>query len=173
MRSTSRMSGATIEARLSTAHVGLLTCHRSCLDRGGGRRANGDQELPSGAWEASYRDPGGRERVKYHRTRAEADRWLTSVKNQLNNGSFVDPRLGRSPFSRFATEWLQTSAHLKPGTRVGYESMLRVHVLPAFGGRHVGSIQTSDVRRFIADKVADGVAPGTIRSARARCFVSS
>ena len=40
------------------------------------------KKLPNGRWEASYRDPAGRERVKHHRTRTEADRWLTTTKEQ-------------------------------------------------------------------------------------------
>ncbi len=124
------------------------------------------KKLTNGRWEASYRDPSGRERVKHHPTRSAADRWLTSVKNELNRGDYVDPRLGRSLFSRWATEWLDTAAHLKPKTRVDYETMLRVHVLPAFGERTVGSIQQGDVRRFIAAKVSSGAAPGTVRGAR-------
>lgn len=34
------------------------------------------KKLPNGRWEASYRDPQRRERVKVFRTRAESDRWL-------------------------------------------------------------------------------------------------
>jgi integrase len=124
------------------------------------------KKLSNGAWEASYRDPGGRERIKHHRTRAEADRWLTNVKNQLNRGGYIDPQLGRTPFSQWAIEWLETSAHLKPKTRVDYETMLRIHVMPVFGNRAVATITTSDVRRFIANKVSAGCAPGTVRGAR-------
>lgn len=61
---------------------------------------------------------------------------------------------------------MATTAHLKPKTRAGYESDLRVHVLPVFGERAVGSIQQVDVRRFVADMVAGGAAPGTVRNAR-------
>lgn len=124
------------------------------------------KKLPNGRWEASYRDPAGRERVKHHRTRTDADRWLTSVKNELNRGDYVDPRVGRSPFSHWASEWLDTAAHLKPKTRVDYETMLRVHVLPVSADKSIAAIQPGDVRRFIADKVATGAAPGTVRGAR-------
>jgi len=33
----------------------------------------------------------------------------------------------------WAKEWLATTVHLRPSTRANYESVLRVHVLPAFG----------------------------------------
>lgn len=124
------------------------------------------KKLPSGRWEASYRDHTGRERVKHHRTRTDADRWLTEIKNQLNRGDYVDPRLGRRPFTAWASDWLATTAHVRPKTYAHYESILRVHVLPTFAETPVGSITPADVRRFIAERVAGGAAPGTVRSAR-------
>jgi integrase len=124
------------------------------------------KKLENGRWEASYRDPSGRERIKRHRTRAEADRWLTTVKSQIHRGDYVDPRLGRTLFSRWAQEWLDGSAHLKPKTRADYEGLLRVHVMPTFADRAVGSITPSDVRRFVAAEIESGAAPGTVRGAR-------
>lgn len=124
------------------------------------------KKLPNGRWEASYRDPAGRERVKHHRTRIEADRWLAAVKHQLHGGDYIDPRLGRRPFAAWATDWLATTAHVRPKTRAHYESILRIHVLPAFADEPVHAVATSDVRRFVAERVASGAAPGTVRSAR-------
>ncbi|QYG93558.1 site-specific integrase [Iamia sp. SCSIO 61187] len=124
------------------------------------------KKLKSGRWEASYRDPTGRERVKHHRTRAEADRWLTSMKSEMHRGDYVDPRLGRTLFSRWAQEWLDGSAHLKLKTRADYEALLRVHVMPTFADRAVGAITSTEVRRFIAAEIAAGNAPGTVRGAR-------
>lgn len=126
----------------------------------------GVRKLGAGKWEASYRDPQRRERIKTFRTRAEADRWLATVKTDLTRGEYVDPRLARTEFGDWAAEWLATTAHLRAKTRVGYESDLRVHVLPVFSHRSVGSIQQVDVRRFVADMIANGAAPGTVRNAR-------
>lgn len=124
------------------------------------------KKLPNGRWEASYRDTAGRERVKHHRTRADADRWLTAVKSQLNNGDYVDPYLGRRTFSAWAEEWLSTTVHVRPKTRAHYESILRVHVVPAFGDQPISAITPAAVRRFIAERTASGAAPGTVRSVR-------
>ncbi len=124
------------------------------------------KKLPNGHWEASYRDNRQRERVKIFPTRREADRWLSTIKTDVARGEYVDPRLARSMFDQWAEEWMATTAHLKPKTRAGYESDLRVHVLPVFGDRSIGSIQQVDVRRFVADMVATGAAPGTVRNAR-------
>jgi integrase len=124
------------------------------------------RKLPNGRWEASYRDPTGQERIKHHRTRAEADRWLSAVKTNMARGDYVDPRLTRTPFKQWADEWLATTSHVRPRTSIGYESAMRVHVLPVFENVPVGSIQQADVRRFVADMLAKGSAPGTVRGAR-------
>ena len=124
------------------------------------------KKLANGRWEASYRDPQRKERVRTFGTRRDADRWLSSVKSDVDRGEYVDPRLARSRFDDWAKEWLATTAHLKPKTRAGYETDLRVHVLPVFKERAIGSIQQVDVRRFVADMIAAGAAPGTVRNAR-------
>lgn len=125
------------------------------------------KKLPNGRWEASYRDPTGRERVKHHRTRTEADQWLTTVKQQLHHGDYVDPRSGKQPFSAFAGSWLDSAAaHVRPKTWTHYESILRVHVLPTFADQPIGAIGPADVRRFLTERTKTGAAPGTVRSAR-------
>lgn len=124
------------------------------------------KKLPNGRWEASYRDPTGKERIKHLRTRAEADRFLISTKTDLLRGDYVDRKLGRAPFHTWAEEWIATTAHLRIKTRSGYASDLRTHVLPRFGDAPIGSIQQVDVKRFIAELLAGGAAPGTVRNAR-------
>src|SRR4051812_13592194 len=47
------------------------------------RQSMAIRKLNNGRWEASYRDPAGREKIKRHRTRAEADRWLAAMKSNI------------------------------------------------------------------------------------------
>jgi hypothetical protein len=101
--------------------------------------------LNNGRWEASYRDPAGREKIKRHRTRAEADRWLAAMKTNIARGDYIDPKLAKTPFRRWSDEWLATTSHLRARTRGGYESALRIHVVPVFGDMPVGAIQQADV----------------------------
>jgi integrase len=126
----------------------------------------GVKRLNGGRWEASYRDPSGRERVKHCRTRAEADRWLATVKTDMARGDYVDPRLARARFGSWAEEWLATTTHLKPKTRANYEGALRCHVVPVFGEHPIASIQQVDVRRFVAELASAGAGPATIEVAR-------
>lgn len=43
---------------------------------------------------------------------------------------------------------------------------MRVHILPAFGARPISHIEQVDVRRFIADLLATGMAPKTLQKVR-------
>lgn len=53
----------------------------------------------------------------------------------------------------------------RPNTLAGYESLLRVHLLPTFGARPVGSLRPLDVRAWLAAETRAGVGAGTIRNA--------
>lgn len=123
------------------------------------------RQKPSGHWEARYRGPDGRQHAATFRNKTEARRFLERSSADRQRGDWLDPRLGRTTFSHWADEWLATTVHLKPKTRVGYESMLRTHVRPFFGRRAVSTIVASDVRRLLSEMAAAGAAPGTIRSA--------
>jgi hypothetical protein len=79
----------------------------------------------------------------------------------------MDPRLGRITIADWATVWMQTTVHLRPSTRAGYEGKLRAHVLPRLGSVPVISLDTPAIRRFVAEMAADGVSPATILGVRA------
>lgn len=133
-----------------------------------GRRQFGNvRKLPSGRWQARYRDHHDIQHVGpvTFATKAEANRFLATVETDLNRGDWTDHRLGRTKFSACADEWLATVVHLKAKTRVGYVSQLRSHVMPAFGNHSVGALTQADVRVFVSRMVADGAAPGTVRNA--------
>jgi integrase len=132
------------------------------------RRSFGSiRRLPSGRYQARYEDAVGVE----HRgpttfsTKADANRWLSTIQADMARGEWSDPRLGRVTLGRWADEWLATTVHLKAKTRVGYESVLRTHVRPAFGSTPIAAIDQMQVRRFIAELTRKGAAAGTVRNA--------
>jgi hypothetical protein len=62
-------------------------------------------------------------------------------------------------------EWWATTTDLAPTTRVRDESVLRHHVLPAFGALALADVGQLDVRSWVADLVASGLAPTTVHKA--------
>ncbi len=131
------------------------------------RRVSGAVDLlPSGRWRGRFRGPDGHRHTAVFRTKADADAWLASQHVDTSRGSWIDPREGRRTFACWASTWLATTVHLKAKTRVGYESILRAHVLPAFADCQVARIDQPAVKAFLAETVASGAAPGTVRSIR-------
>jgi Phage integrase, N-terminal SAM-like domain len=64
-----------------------------------------------------------------------------------------------------AERWFATTATLKPKTREDYRSLLDNHVLPTFGERPVGSIDTLTVRGWLASLVRGGLSASRAKHA--------
>ena len=80
--------------------------------------------------------------------------------------------LGRIRYEEWATRWIETTVHLKPMTRYGYESLLRNHVLPLFGRVELQRVDRVSVREWVAGLEAKGLSPSRIRQARQVLFSS-
>src|SRR5262245_35989013 len=63
----------------------------------------------------------------------------------------------------WSAEWIGFSVHLKPKTRIGYESLLRTRIVPAFGDCALDAIDGLAIRRWVADMHAGGLSPSRIR----------
>ena len=57
----------------------------------------------------------------------------------------------------WSTEYLGFSVHLKPKTRIGYESLLRTRILPTFGALRLDAIDGLAIRRWVAEMHAEGL----------------
>src|SRR4051795_13255166 len=122
----------------------------------------------SGRFRASYLDPNTGARVSASTTfatRTDANAWLASVQTDRSRGELVDLRLGRRTFEAWSSDWLE-GLHVRPTTKLGYESALRNHVLPVFGSRRIASIRYADCKKFVDTLLASGLAPGTVSEAR-------
>jgi integrase len=61
-----------------------------------------------------------------------------------------------------AEEWKGTWGDLAPKTRGGYDSILKNHVLPAFGSMRISAISPDVVQEFV-NATAEGRSPNTVR----------
>src|SRR5947209_5155618 len=106
--------------------------------------------LTNGRYRARFRDGYGRSRSKTFRRKQDASDFLKTVGADVLRGAYVDPRLGRIRFAEWASEWLRTTAHLRPGTRARYRSVIENHLLPAFGTAELAKITPLEVRQWVA-----------------------
>lgn len=113
------------------------------------QRTEPSRNYPKGGWEARWRD-GRQWRGKTFATKREAERWLANVSVSKDAGTYVDPSRSRTRFSEVADDWRVIAARsLRPKTVLGYESTLRVHVLPYWRDVQVGSIDFDAINRWI------------------------
>jgi integrase len=123
----------------------------------GGRRA---------AYEVRYRDPSRRERSRTFPRRIDAERFAATIDTDVAHGQYIDPILGKMSFADFSREWLVTTGHLKPKTREGYESILRTHLLPAFGDQPIAKIRPVEVGQFFSGLAAAGMSVSRLRQTK-------
>jgi integrase len=114
------------------------------------------------SYRARYRDPAGRERSKSFARKADAERWLAEVEHAKTHGLWTDPRLGRIRFADWLTAWWATTTNLRPTTRARDETLLRRHALPRFGDLPLAAIGQLEVRAWVAQLSAKGLAPATV-----------
>ena len=57
-------------------------------------------------WRAHYRTPAGTQRNKTFTRKIDAERFLATVENAKNTGTFVDPALSRITVGEWAQRWL-------------------------------------------------------------------
>ncbi len=113
-------------------------------------------------WEARYRDPSGRERGRTFPRKVDADRFLATVRSDVDRGSWRDPALGRIRFEDWASEFMAGALHLRVSTRSLYEMLLTRYVLPEFGPTPLTAVRQADVRNWVGRLSASGLAPGTV-----------
>ena len=116
-------------------------------------------------WQVRYVDPIGRERSRTFRRKVDAEKYLIHVEAQKQRAEWIDPELAATRFADFARPWLDTRSHLKPRTREGYDTQLRVHILPAFGSTRLDRIDTMSIEAWIAERLAGGASASQVRQA--------
>jgi integrase len=117
------------------------------------------------SYRARYRDPAGREHGRVFARKVDAQRFLTEMENAKLRGTWTHPALGRVLFGEWFTEWRRTTASLRPNTEARDERLFRLHLLPRFGAMPLARIGQRDVRGWVADLSANGLAASTVQRA--------
>ncbi len=129
-------------------------------------------------WYAKYRLPDGRQ-VKRRigpawttrgrpgdgfYTRRTAQAWLDQVLAEARRGELPGMVRTGATFADAVTEymrWLEHDRARKPTTIRGYESIMRAHLLPAFGERRLEDLTSEEVEVWSAGLAARGLANAT------------
>jgi integrase len=117
-------------------------------------------------WEVRWYDPDRRLRGKTFKRKVDAERFRASVEVDKLAGTYADPAAGKTPLAAWAQQWQATTVHLRPSTRARDAMLLERFILPRFGRRQLAAIGQLDVRAWVADLTAQGLAPATV----AKCY---
>ena len=122
-------------------------------------------KTPNGRWKARLAVPGRGTRNRTFDRKIDAQKWLRNEQANLDRAEWTDPRLARTSFAEWATEWLETRRHLKPKTLAGYESLLHVHLLPRFGEIPLSGIDPYTIETWVVELTDSGLSPSRVRQA--------
>lgn len=124
------------------------------------------RKLDSGKYKYGFEGPDRRWHHKTYDRREAAERWLRDQLTAMDRGEWIDPRVRRTSVAEFGERWLKATSHLKPKTREGYESLLRLYVIPEFGPWRISAVTRASVRSWLSGLLADGLSPSRTRQAR-------
>jgi len=102
-------------------------------------------------WLAVWLDPSGREKSKAFPVKERARQFARRMEEDAARGEYIAPDAGTVQFTVYAKRWIGSRVGVDPASLIRYETILRLHVEPAFGGRKVGSIRPSEVQEFLTE----------------------
>jgi integrase len=114
-------------------------------------RYNNVRPLPSGRFQARYRGPDGLRRSGTFVTAEEAARWVDKQRGIVAEGDWIAPEKGRTLFREWADRWMERRVDIGASTRARDASLMRNHLLPAFGDRALSAITQEDVAEWVAE----------------------
>jgi integrase len=132
--------------------------------KGNRRRFGSVRQLGSGRWQIRYPDPGTgllRPGENTYPTKTDAEIALSLIEADLTRGQWADPDAGKVNFGEFADAWLR-DRKLADSSRERNESVIRLHIKPAFGAGTVADITTSKVRAWRTRLLAGGLGEPTV-----------
>lgn len=129
-------------------------------DAAGRRQKKGMRDA---RWKARYTDPSGRDRSRTFARKLDAERFLERIGTDMQKGEWIDPRANKIRFEEWVEVWWKTTVKLAPSTRRGYDKVLRIHLLPAFKGRKLASIDWVEVELFATSMLERGLSAKTVR----------
>lgn len=104
-----------------------------------------------------------RKKERGFKTKKEAERAMTEVQNEFNRkGSYAEP--SKMLFADYIQQWFEKKKNsISEQTVTLYESIIRVHIIPALGELPISKITGLHIESFLFKLLADGFAPETVR----------
>ena len=113
------------------------------------RRSFGNARLRrSGKWQALVTVDGQRKSLGTFDSRKSADLAIATYQSGAADSVGADGPCESTPFRDWAIDWLEHKHEIKPASRSNYNSILKNHLLPAFGDLQLGEVSPTQVRQW-------------------------
>ena len=136
------------------------------------RRTFGNvRKLPSGRWQARYRDASGQQKAAptVFATKADAHRWLSRAEADMDRREWLDPHVGKETLGSYAARWVDArlvrGRPLAPRTAELYRGQLRKHIVPEFGATELRRLDATVVRVWYG-RLSSRAGPGPVTAAK-------
>jgi integrase len=117
-------------------------------------------------WRARWRAPDGTvPSMPGFKTRKAAEDYGRDQESAIRNRAYADPRAGRLTLTEWVNKWFP-ALDLELNTLSTYKYTIEVLILPAFGNRELGSLETEEIAAWEKELVARGYTGRTAREAR-------
>ncbi len=98
------------------------------------------------------------------KTKKEAQRLLTELQHQINTNTFSDP--GKITFGEHLDNFLEKHCKLvakfSHNSLVTYSTAIEAHIKPMLGRIKLSKLQSTDIDRYIYDKLNNGLSASTV-----------
>ncbi|MDN4595913.1 tyrosine-type recombinase/integrase [Leifsonia virtsii] len=126
------------------------------------------KKRPDGSWRARYRDASGREHARHFKFKDNprdpensAQHWLDRETSKLVTGTWVAPKTAKVTMREWCSTWIDGYATNRASTVRQARTHL-VRISAKFGDRPLGSIRPSEVKHWMAELKAEGLADSTV-----------
>jgi len=117
------------------------------------------------SYRAYWRDPAKKVQSRTFGLKKDAQRYITDIEAKKNEGTYLDPNLGKMTLDKFWDYFIRTSGSgLAESTRALYAMQARRYILPHLGDFQLRAITKPRVKEFLADLQAEGVGAPSINS---------
>lgn len=126
-----------------------------------GKNEGSLSQRKNGSWRAQV-TLEGRRVSKGFKTKAEAQKWLQDMRNQIDDGLTFDAT--RITLEQFLTGWLETvKTSLRPKPALQYTNLTNRYLIPQMGKIKLQELRPDRIDRFYAELVEQGVGVRTVR----------
>ena len=112
-----------------------------------------------------YRDPSGKQKARTFVSEKAAVDYAAEVRTDMRRGAYLDPRAGQTKVAPWSQKWIAAQGHLKPSTRTRYRGLLKVQILPRWGGCSLQDVDFLEVQGWVSDLTSSGLSGSTVRQA--------